>query len=81
MDYRKWVINWFVKNADCREEDIIRLPDESYFEQGFIDSFKFILLIAAIGNEFGIQFDNDRFQDRSFSTINGLAKAIEEECQ
>jgi len=51
--------------------------NENYFEKGWIDSLKFIDLITQIEEEFSIRFSNDEFQDRKFSTIEGLAKIIE----
>jgi len=50
---------------------------ENYFENGWIDSLKFIELITQIEEKFGIRFSNDEFLDRKFSTIEGLTKIIE----
>lgn len=76
MNYLEWVINWFVENGEVSNEEIRNHLDENYFELGYIDSFAFIMLISAIEDELGVSFDNDMFQNRSFSTINGLVNAI-----
>jgi len=51
---------------------------ENYFLKGWIDSLKFIELISDIENEFQISFSNNEFQDRTFSTVEGLIKIIED---
>ncbi|MBR3468898.1 MAG: hypothetical protein IKH28_04305 [Lachnospiraceae bacterium] len=73
-----WLIEWFAENSG-QDEDLVRdCVDDNYFEKGFIDSFAFISLLGDIEDEFGIEFSNDQFEDRSFSTISGLASIIEE---
>ena len=79
MAYDEWLVKWFVENGRCTEEEIKNHMEENYFLQGYIDSFKFIILLDDINSEFGVTFENDRFQDRSFSTVKGLADAISEE--
>lgn len=72
-----WLINWFEKNSLTTEINMKNSLEENYFENGWIDSLKFIELITQIEEKFGIQFSNDEFQDRKFSTIDGLIKIIE----
>lgn len=79
MNYLDWVVNWFADNTEVSEEEIRNHLDDNYFELGYIDSFAFIMLIAAIEEELNTSFDNDRFQDRSFATVNGLVNAIQME--
>lgn len=79
MDCKKWLIDWFVENSDSTKEEITSHLDDSFFTQGFIDSFRFILLLAAIRDEYKIEFDNEIIQNHSFKTISGLAEAIEKE--
>ncbi len=78
MSYIDWLEDWFVSNGNVSKEDIQAHLDDNYFEMGYIDSFGFIMLISKIEEELGIRFENDQFQNRSFSTINGLAKCMEE---
>ena len=73
----KWIVDWFVTECSIEESKITENLDNNYFEAGFIDSFKFITMVADAEDKFGIEFSNDQFEDRSFSTINGLAKIIE----
>jgi len=77
MSYIDWLEDWFVSNGNVSKEDIQAHLNDNYFEMGYIDSFGFIMLISKIEEELGIRFENDQFQNRSFSTINGLAKCME----
>lgn len=77
MNYSDWVVNWFQENAGVDSAELQQHMDDNYFELGYIDSFAFIMLMGAVEEELGIVFDNDSFQDRSFSTINGFVHALE----
>tara|TARA_B100001540_G_scaffold275170_1_gene261131 strand:- start:171 stop:422 length:252 start_codon:yes stop_codon:yes gene_type:complete len=72
-----WLIEWFSKNTSSNNEEIISSLNENFFEKNWIDSLKFIEFVSDIEEKFEIVFDNNEFQDRSFSTIKGLAKIIE----
>jgi acyl carrier protein len=72
-----WLIEWFVNNADMEEMEVKKNLGSNYFNRSWIDSFKFISLITEIEEKFDIYFSNDEFQDRSFSTIEGLAVLIQ----
>lgn len=78
LNVKVWLMNWFEKNADIEAKELEKHTNDSYFEMGYIDSFEFINLIGDIEDELGVQFDNDQFEDRSFSTIEGMARIIEE---
>lgn len=54
--------------------------DENYFLAGVIDSFEVIIFVIEIEGHFKIKFNNNHFQDRRFSSINGLAVIINELC-
>ena len=77
MDIKDWINNWFENNSDLNLEEIIKFQDEDYFAKGWIDSFKFIRMVTEIEEKFKINFSNDEFQDKKFSTINGLSEIIE----
>ena len=64
-----WLIEWFTKNTSSNNEEIISSLNENFFEKNWMDSLKFIEFISNIEAKFGIVFDNNEFQDRSFSTI------------
>lgn len=74
----KWIVAWLEKNGDVDAIDITQNMDENYFTAGYIDSFKFINMISDIEESFGIEFDNSQFEDRNFTTVNGLSKIIRE---
>ncbi|MBI5227916.1 hypothetical protein HY988_04985 [Candidatus Micrarchaeota archaeon] len=76
MDIRNWLIEWFLKNTSLTRNQIETKTSDNYFDKGWIDSFKFISLVSDIETIFNINFLNDDFQDRSFSSIEGLALII-----
>ena len=78
MDVKTWLIEWFKTNTDLSPEDIGDDVNINYFEKGWIDSFKFISFMTDIEENFNIRFSNDQFQDRGFSTIDGVIRLIEE---
>jgi len=64
-----WIFNWFIPRNEGQELDL----EKNFFEMGLIDSFGVIELIEELEEEFEITFDQLDFQDRRFSSINGLA--------
>lgn len=72
----KWIVNWFVTNGGQDEKEVYAHFEDNYFAVGFIDSFQFINLIADAEEKFDIEFNNEQFADRSFSTIYGFASII-----
>lgn len=77
MEARKWIIDWMADNSGVSSEVISQDSEANFFEKEYIDSFAFIMLISQIEETFGVTFDNEQFEDRAFSTINGLAECIE----
>lgn len=77
-DISKWIVDWLVSNCGANAAEVCANLDANYFLAGYIDSFQFINMISDVEEEFGVEFDNDQFEDRSFSTVNGLSKIIEE---
>ena len=78
MDVENWLFDWFEKNTPAKKHEISKNLDENYFENGWLDSLKFIELINDVEQEFEILFSNDEFQNRKFATINGLREIITE---
>lgn len=74
---RNWLVHWFEENSMIKNAKIDMLTSSSYFEEGLIDSFMFIQLIADIEEKYNLEFENEQFEDRSFSTIDGLVEIIE----
>lgn len=77
MDIQNWLIEWFVENSFAGRDELLQGLEQNYFECGWLDSLGFITLLDVIEEQFGIEFDNDAFEDRDFSTIVGLAKILE----
>jgi ubiquinone/menaquinone biosynthesis C-methylase UbiE/acyl carrier protein len=71
-DIQNWLVDWFKKKKPITELDITR----NYFEAGLIDSLDVIDLIESIESHFKIKFNEMHFQDRNFSTIEGLSHMI-----
>lgn len=78
MNVKSDIIEWFVQNTDIERIEIEKNLNQDYLSKGWIDSLKFILFISDIETKFNISFSNDEFQDRTFSTIIGLVKIIED---
>lgn len=76
-DVKAWLIGWFKNETGEAEGSIKNKLHENYLSNGWLDSFKFIYFITAVEETFNISFDNNEFQDRSFATIEGVAKIIE----
>ena len=77
-DTQKWIVDYFCLHCGADEAEVKANLDVNYFQAGYVDSFQFINMVSDIEEEFGIEFDNDQFENRSFSTVNGLANIIEE---
>ena len=75
-EVEEWLIQWFKKNTNLDESDIIKNLNENYFLRNWIDSLKFIEIITDIEEHFVISFTNDEFQNRIFSTLTGLTRII-----
>lgn len=78
MTVKNWVIEWFVENSDQEKNIVEQNLQDDYLAKCWIDSLKFIELISEVEEHYNINFSNTDFQDRSFSTGNGLIKAIED---
>lgn len=74
----EWVVDWFSDHGPLPRETVEERPDANYLEEGWIDSLKFIKLLSATEERFGIEFTNDEFQDRSFATVEGFVRLVEE---
>ncbi len=77
VNIKTWIIDWFEENTGLKKDEIKSKLHDNYFEKGWIDSFKFISFITDIEERFNIRFSNDEFQDRSFSTIEGIVRIVQ----
>ena len=75
-DIKNWLECWFSNNSSKPFEEVKTMGEQNYFNEGLVDSFGFISLLSDIEEKYGVTFSNDDFLDRSFATINGLAKMI-----
>lgn len=73
-DIQNWLIQWFERKRPLAASDLTN----NYFEAGLIDSLDAIDLIESIEEHFKIKFNEMHFQNRKFSTIEGLSKMINE---
>lgn len=80
-DILNWLVIWFGNNSTVDATVVRDKIYSSYFEEGLIDSFVFIRLISDIEEKYHIEFSNEQFEDRNFSTISGLAEIIERSIQ
>jgi len=71
-----WILLWFSERTSVSVSELRENLEESYFEQGHIDSLKFIHLITEVEDKYSIRFENDEFQNREFTNILGLSKII-----
>lgn len=76
MNVKEWLINWFEKNSELTREEIENNITDDYLAKCWIDSFKFVLFVTEIEEEFKITFSTDEFQNRAFATLEGLGKII-----
>ena len=68
----EWLMTWFKKRGVSVKDDL----NTNYFESGWIDSLEMIELIMDIEENFSIRFRAGHFQDRRFSSIEGLSGII-----
>lgn len=77
MSSRVWILDWFAANSGVSHAEIAQGASQSYFEQGWIDSLTFIRFITELEAAHDIRFKNEDFQDRAFSTLDGLAAMVD----
>ncbi|BDZ68990.1 acyl carrier protein [Methanobacterium ferruginis] len=78
QETKEWIVSWFSENTGMDTELISSKFTANYFEESWIDSLKFIKFISDIEEKFNVTFSNDEFQNRSFATIEGLVKIVED---
>ena len=62
IDIEAWLLNWFSTNTSANKDKIQNELEKNYFEEGWLDSLKFIEFVTAVEEKFGIIFDNNEFQ-------------------
>jgi acyl carrier protein len=77
MEIQNWITDWFAENTLIERDVLLSGLKSNYFENGWIDSMKFISFLTDLEQQFRIEFSGGDFEDRNFSTISGLTKIIE----
>ncbi|MBI5208748.1 MAG: acyl carrier protein [Elusimicrobia bacterium] len=72
MEARTWLREWFGRRGPVPE------PRADYFETGALDSLAVVELVADIEKSFRVRFEDKHYQERRFSTLDGLADLIAE---
>ena len=75
-EIEKWLVCWFCNNSSIEEAEVTSHINDNYFELGYVDSFGFLSLIVDIQEKYGIELNNDDFNEIGFNTIDGLAIII-----
>lgn len=75
-EVQEWLIDWFATQSSVPRDVAEAKTDTDYLKKEWIDSMQFIELVSEIEEEFHVEFSNDEFQDRSFSTIEGLSTIV-----
>lgn len=74
---KEFIINWFLENSALSKEDIDNSLNVNFFDNGTIDSFGFLGLIAECEEKLNIIFDDEDFQNDRIFTIGGLIEVVE----
>lgn len=70
------VVDWFCNHTDAEQSEILEHLEVNYFDAEYLDSFSFIEFISDMEEAFQIEFEHDQFEDRNFSTIQGMIDII-----
>jgi acyl carrier protein len=74
-----WLSEWFrQQNPRLASISDCEMRSADFFAAEFIDSMGVVMLIGDVEARFSISFSEVDFQDRRFSTVNGLADIVRE---
>ena len=76
---REWMASWLSENTDLTADGIVGREDENLFSAGILDSMRFMFLVAAAEERFGIHFSQEDFEFSSnrYSSFSGFCSIIE----
>lgn len=74
---KEWLSAWFKARGTLSGDGLLDGVGRNYFDQGLVDSLGVIELITDIESHFGVAFTEKHFQDRRFSTVDGLVEIIQ----
>ncbi len=77
-DIESWLLAWFEKRRALGNKSGQDPAAVNFFEAGWVDSLQVIELIGDVEKQFKIRFKADHFQDRRFSSIQGLGQMVRE---
>lgn len=72
------LVDWFSDQEDISGYDQDALLGLDYFEAELIDSFGIMTLVMHVEKTFEVTLTEDHFQDRRFTSIQGLSEIIKE---
>lgn len=76
-EVRKIVLDAIEENINRAGYDYHSIPDETnLMVSGILDSFGFLELLASIEDSAGLDMDYSKLDSESFTTLQGLVKAI-----
>lgn len=73
-EIEQWLAGWFKDNG--RQGDIALDTGADFIEQGWIDSFGILQLLAGVEEQFHVELNESHFAAEGFSTIAGLAGIV-----
>ena len=69
-----WLLDWFKPRGPIPGKNVEEQLQLDYYNAKLVDSLGVIKLVLEMEEHFGIQFSQEHFQDRRFSTIGGLSE-------
>lgn len=76
--YQNYILNWLETERSLQIKDREAFSKQNYLEQGDLDSFGFVQLIAEVEEHFKITFTEEDFDQEKIMTIAGLVEVIKE---
>ena len=70
----EWLVEWLSNRV--RDNRYVDNTSENYLENGWVDSFGLIELLADIEEQFDVRLNEDSFSDPRFPTVDGLGELI-----
>ena len=74
LEIKNFIIKWFEKKNNFKIDK--KKLNLNYFDSQWLDSLDIINLVETLEKKYSISFNENHFEDRRFSTINGLSLII-----
>jgi acyl carrier protein len=75
QEISSWIVEWFVsrgKSVGATREAL----HVDYLQSGLLTSLEIVELVAAIEDNYGVQFSEADMQDPRFSSIGGMSELV-----